>query len=166
MTVKKQTKGQVKPSEYTPTRREAAAIEKLQKELGEQAPGLKVLKRGNVHSVGTDHPDDTIGQVLLMEALGTADRHFFNGFLEQLLNTSSQGGEASEERVNFMLSVIKGIKPRDETEALLAAQIVAIHNAVMASASRLAKAENSLRGSMRQQFSLKPRERSLDRLRR
>jgi hypothetical protein len=142
MTVKKQTKGQVKPSKYTPTPREAAAIEKLQKELGEQAPGLKVLKRGNVHSVGTDHPDDTIGQVLLMEALGTADRHFFNGFLEQLLNTSSQGGEASEERVNFMLSVIKGIKPRDEIEAMLAAQMAAVHVSTMTFARRLAHVDN------------------------
>ena len=142
MTVKKQTKGQAKQSEYTPTPREVAAIKKLQEELAVQAPGLKVSKRGNVHSVGTDHPNDTIGRVLLMEALGTTDWNFLNGFLEQLLNTSSQGGEASEQRVNFMLSVIKGIKPRDQVEAMLAAQMAAVHVSTMTFARRLAHVEN------------------------
>ena len=142
MTVKKQTKGQAKQSEYTPTPREVAAIKKLQEELAVQAPGLKVSKRGNVHSVGTDHPNDTIGRVLLMEALGTTDWNFLNGFLEQLLNTSSQGGEASEQRVNFMLSVIKGIKPRDQVEAMLAAQMAAVHVSTMTFARRLAHVDN------------------------
>ena len=142
MTVKKQTKGQAKQSEYTPTPREVAAIKKLQEELAVQAPRLKVSKRGNVHSVGTDHPNDTIGRVLLMEALGTTDWNFLDGFLEQLLNTSSQGGEASEEKVNFMLSVIKGVQPRDEIESMLAAQMAAVHMSMMTFARRLAHVDN------------------------
>jgi len=36
-----------------------------------------------------------------------------------------------------MLSVVRGISPRDETEALLAAQMAAIHNATMVAARRL-----------------------------
>ena len=36
-----------------------------------------------------------------------------------------------------MLSVVRGINPRDETEALLAAQMAAIHNATMVAARRL-----------------------------
>jgi hypothetical protein len=142
VTAKKQTKGQAKQSEYTPTPREVAAIKKLQEELAVQAPGLKVSKRGNVHSVGTGHPNDTIGRVLLMQALGTTDWNFLDGFLEQLLNTSSQDGEASEEKVNFMLSVIKGIKPRDQVEAMLAAQMAAVHVSMMTFARRLAHVEN------------------------
>jgi hypothetical protein len=142
MTARNKKSEQTKPPEYSPNPRELAAIKKLQKELGEQAPGLKVSKRGDVHSVGTDHPDNTIGHVLLMEALGTTDRNFLNGFLEQLLNTSSQGGEASEEKVNFMLSVIKGVKPRDQIEAMLAAQMAAVHVSTMTFARRLAHVEN------------------------
>jgi hypothetical protein len=142
MSLKKRTTGQAKPSEYTPTAREAAAITKFLKKTAEKAPRVKVSKQGKVHSVGTDHPNDTIGQVLLMEALGTADRNFFNGFLEQLLNASSQGGEASEERVNFMLSVIKGVQPRDEIESMLAAQMAAVHMSMMTFARRLAHVDN------------------------
>ena len=39
--------------------------------------------------------------------------------------------------LNFMLSVVAGINPRDETEALLASQMAAIHNATMVAARRL-----------------------------
>jgi hypothetical protein len=131
MTARSKKSEQTKSPEYSPNPREVAAIKNLEKELAEQAPGLKVSKRGNVHSVGTDHPNDTIGHVLLMEALGTTDWKFLNGFLGQLLDTTSQGGEASEERLNFMLSVIKGIKPRDQVEAMLAAQMAAVHDATM-----------------------------------
>jgi hypothetical protein len=34
----------------------------------------------------------------------------------------SKGAEASEDGANFMLSVVKGIEPRDQIEAMLAAQ--------------------------------------------
>jgi hypothetical protein len=40
-----------------------------------------------------------------------------------------------------MLSVIKGVEPRDQTEALLAAQMAAVHNATMTFARRLAHVE-------------------------
>jgi hypothetical protein len=37
--------------------------------------------------------------------------------------------------------VVQGIKPRDDTEAMLATQMVGMHNATMTAARRLAKAE-------------------------
>jgi hypothetical protein len=37
-----------------------------------------------------------------------------------------------------MLSIIKGIEPRDQTEAMLAAQMAAVHMASMTFARRLA----------------------------
>jgi hypothetical protein len=40
-----------------------------------------------------------------------------------------------------MLSVVKGIKPKDQLEAMLAAQMAAIHTATMTSARRLARVE-------------------------
>jgi len=142
MTVRNRTKGKTKRPEYRPSSREAAAILKFQNELAEQAPRLKVSKKGNVAEAGPDHPHDMTGHVLLMQALGTTDRDFHNAFLRQLLETSSLGGEVDEERVNFMLSVIKGIKPRDQVEALLAAQMAAVHVSTMTFARRLAHVEN------------------------
>lgn len=41
-----------------------------------------------------------------------------------------------------MLSVVKGISPRDQVEAMLAAQMAAVHTATMTFARRLAHVEN------------------------
>jgi hypothetical protein len=47
-----------------------------------------------------------------------------------------------EEGLNFMLSIVKGIDPRDQVEAMLAAQMAAVHNATMTFARRLNHVEN------------------------
>ena len=133
---------QAKPSGYTPSAREAAAIVKLNKAADEQAPRLKLSKQGNIVQVGPDHPHGSTGLVLLMEALGTTDTDFFNPFVKQLVDTTSQGGKFDEEKANFMLSVIKGIQPRDHVEAMLAAQMAAVHLSTMTFARRLANVEN------------------------
>src|SRR5207302_1490063 len=52
------------------------------------------------------------------------------------------GQTADEDGLNFMLSVVKGIDPRDQIEAMLAAQMAAVHNATMTFARRLARVEN------------------------
>jgi len=127
---------------YTPNAREVAAIVKLKKATDEQAPRLKISKKGNVFQVGPDHPDGATGLVLLMEALGTTDMDFFNGFLKTLIDTTSQGGKLDEARANFVLSVIKGIRPRDHVEAMLALQMAAVHISTMTFARRLANVEN------------------------
>ena len=75
-----------------------------------------------------------------MEALGTTDFDFLKPLLGQLYGVAS----ADEQGINFMLAVIKGIKPRDQLEAMLAAQMAAVHNATMTFANRLAHADNIL----------------------
>jgi hypothetical protein len=76
-----------------------------------------------------------------MEALGTADPDFYSGLLVQLSNSSLRGGQVDERLLNFMLAVIKGIKPRDQIEAMLAAQMAAVHNAIMTFTGRLTSVE-------------------------
>jgi hypothetical protein len=51
-------------------------------------------------------------------------------------------GGPSEKGANLMLSVIKGIEPRDQIEAMLAAQMAAVHVASMTFARRLAHVDN------------------------
>jgi hypothetical protein len=75
-----------------------------------------------------------------MRALGTTDLDFYNGLIGQLLNASKEK-EVSESGTNFMLSVIKGIEPRDQTEAMLAAQMAAVQMASMTFARPLAHVE-------------------------
>jgi hypothetical protein len=77
-----------------------------------------------------------------MEALGTAGLDFVKGFINQLANAGSQGRQIDEDDLNFMLSIVKGIQPRDQLEAMLAAQMAAVHVATMTSARRLAHVEN------------------------
>ena len=92
-------------------------------------------------TIGPDHPDTLIGTIDLMRAIGTADREFFKGLVGQLANASKEA-EASERGLNFMLAVIKGIQPRDQIEAMLGAQMAAVHMASMTFARRLAHVDN------------------------
>jgi hypothetical protein len=103
---------------------------------------LKLSNKGSVATVETDHPDKVVAQVNLSNALGSADEEFLNGIVSQLVNASAHGQENDERRLNFMLSVINGIEPRDQLEAMLAAQMAAVHMASMTFARRLANVEN------------------------
>jgi hypothetical protein len=82
------------------------------------------------------------GQSLLMEALGTAEVDFLDGLLEQLANVGTKGRVVDERGLNFMLSVVKGVAPKDRVEAMLAAQMAAVHNATMTFARRLNHVDN------------------------
>src|SRR2546425_5318783 len=103
---------------------------------------LKVSKNGS-EQIEFDHPDARIGQALVMEALASADWDFLQGIVNQLANASTHGQNTDERGLNFMLSVIKGIEPRDQLEAMLAAQMAAVHVATMTFARDLAPANTS-----------------------
>jgi hypothetical protein len=105
------------------------------------SPNLKVSKKGRVAEVSLDHPEPSTGQLLLMHALGSTEPDFVNGLLTQLANASSNGRETNESGLNFMLSVVKAIEPKDEVETMLAAQMAAIHVATMTFARRLLNVE-------------------------
>jgi hypothetical protein len=53
-------------------------------------------------------------------------------------STSAHKVSPDESGTNFMLAVVKGIEPRDQIEAMLAAQMAAVHNATMTFARHLA----------------------------
>ena len=70
-----------------------------------------------------------------------AERDFVDGIVSQLANAGRRGQDIDEHGLNFMLSVIKGIEARDQLEAMLAAQMAAVHMASMTFAGRLAEVE-------------------------
>ena len=111
-------------------------------EESRRAPRLKVSKSGDRPTITPAHPDEIIGWALLMDALGTTDMDFFNGLVDQLARATADGAEVNEKGINFMLSIIKDIEPRDQLEAMLAAQIAAVHIAAMTVGRRLANVEN------------------------
>ena len=76
-----------------------------------------------------------------MNSIGTTSGDFLEGLILQLVNASKEKTPL-EKGANFMLAVVKGIEPRDQIEAMLAAQMAAVHMASMTFARRLAHVEN------------------------
>src|SRR5262249_45177457 len=91
---------------------------------------LKVSRNGSDLQIGFDHPDRLVDRALVMDALASADEDFLNGIMYQLGNASAHGQDIDERELNFMLTVIKGIEPTDQLEAL-AAQMAAVHVTTM-----------------------------------
>jgi hypothetical protein len=132
------------PTSYEPKPHEQKVLEAARQRWRARPPSprLKLEQKGKTQQLAVDHPHPDIGASLLMEALGTASVDFLNPFLSQLANTVSKGQEPDADGLNFMLSVINGIGPRDEIEAMLAAQMAAVHMATMTFARRLNHVEN------------------------
>src|SRR5262249_18296945 len=131
-------------SSYEPTPHERAAAKAFfaRKEKSRPSPRMKVSMKGDMATISPDHPDAGIGHLLLMEALGTTEPDFGNGLLGQLGNAVTKGRAVNEGGLNFMLAVVKGVEPKDQVEAMLAAQMAAVHTATMTFARRLAHVDN------------------------
>jgi hypothetical protein len=132
------TAAEADEAEYKPTPAEAEALKAYFAASSDRAPRMKVTSKG----VAPDHPNLGVAQIALMQAIGTTDADFYSGIILQLMNVVSPGKEPDEAGTNFMLSIVKGIKPRDQIEAMLAAQMAAVHMASMTFARRLARVEN------------------------
>jgi rhamnose utilization protein RhaD (predicted bifunctional aldolase and dehydrogenase) len=74
-----------------------------------------------------DHPDPELGEQLMADTLGVADRDAMHGILRQLVKASVQDERPDEVNLAFMISTVKSIKPRDSVEAMLVAQMVSVH---------------------------------------
>jgi hypothetical protein len=74
------------------------------------------------------HPD--VAAFRMMNALGTTSVDLADGLLSQILNAThlgSAGQPISERNLNAAMAAVTGIAPRDEAEAMLAAQMVGVH---------------------------------------
>jgi hypothetical protein len=127
-----------------PTAKELAAINQFVTRT-RSAPNVKLkVSDGDARKIEIEYDDKEFGLVLLMDAIGTADVDFYNGLISQLCRVNSKGGELDKRGLDFMLAVIKDVKPRDQLEALHAAQMASIHLAAMTMAHRLAISETIL----------------------
>src|SRR6202162_2581211 len=103
-----------------------------------EAPRIKLLSHGS----SIDHPDPELGEQLMADALGVADRDAMHGILRQLVKASVNGERPDEVNLAFMISMVKSIKPRDSVEAMLVAQMVSVHAMAMRCAHHLANAKD------------------------
>jgi hypothetical protein len=129
---------------YVPNPREQAALQRMKERRARTAPSprLKVDAKPEAVEISSDHPDSACATALLSDAFGSADGQLIDGLLKQLTNVSRTGKTPTSGELNFMLAVVRGIGPKDETEALIAVQMAAIHNATMMAAARLNRVDN------------------------
>jgi len=92
-----------------------------------------------------DHPDLELGEQLMADAFGVADRDAMHGILRQLVKASVNGQKPDAVNLGFMISMVKSIKPRDAVEAMLVAQMVSVHVMAMRCAYHLANADDIAR---------------------
>lgn len=131
-----------KPYERTPSERRAVEAYRAARRDKPDVPRLKVVEDSGHPTVMPDHPDLETGVVLLMQALGTQNSDFALTVITLFANAVSKGATVDEVGMNFMLAVVTGIEPRDQLEAMLAAQMAATHMQVMTFARRLKHVEN------------------------
>ncbi len=106
------------------------------------APSMKLKLEDGVLQVKFVHADPDLAQILMMADLGTCDPHFMTGLQHQVAAIGVHGRTIDEEASNFILSVVRGVHPRDELETMLATQMGAIHQATMMMVRRLNHVEN------------------------
>jgi hypothetical protein len=117
------------PADETQSQRELTPFRPVEDQIGY----LKVFKDGNANTVAINLPKE--GSLpRFMAAIGTQDQSFLDGFLHQLVEANPN---ANERDINFVLSVVKGIAPRDQLEAMLAAQMALLHMQSMKLAGHL-----------------------------
>lgn len=121
-----------------PTRPRTAPTAANDRTTAVASPRIKLYKR----RIAIDHPDPKTGERLLADALGAVDRDALDGILKQLVKASVIGQKPDEANLAFMISMMKSIAPRDSIEAMLAAQMVAVHVTAMRCAYRLACADD------------------------
>jgi hypothetical protein len=122
------------PAKYQPTEREQEIAAKQLERRKFINPSVKIDPDGQLDIV---HKDSRIGFLTLMESCGTANSGFFGSLLTQLANATGKGKDIDEAQLNFALSVIADIKPKDQLEAMLAAQMACVHIASMTFARRM-----------------------------
>jgi hypothetical protein len=122
----------------TPDLNMATAIAANDQTRAAATPRIKLLS----HGFSIDHPDPELGEQLMTNALGVADRDAMHGILRQLVKASVNGERPDEVNLSFMISMVKSIKPRDSVEAMLVAQMVSVHVMAMRCAYHLANAED------------------------
>jgi hypothetical protein len=88
----------------------------------------------------TFHLSDAEQTARFLQEFGSQDPDFVFGLVRQVANATRNSQLPDEEGIKFMMSVITGLKPRDQTEAMIGAQMATVHSAIMTAANRLGHA--------------------------
>jgi len=132
----KKTKALTKPPE--PTEAEAAYMQGFNARKAAKPTIPKVIIKkgdeGEPSVIQIEMTDYDLGEALMLDSLGTMDSRFMEGLIPLLANVSV-------DKFDFMLSVVTGVEPQDQIEAMLAAQMATVHIQIMAFARLLGRVE-------------------------
>jgi hypothetical protein len=124
-------------------------------------PKLKVVRKSEKSvQIEPDHADHTLWIALVHAGMGSLNWPFACKLLDELVNASCQSSATKPLKVNEangVLAAMHGIAPKDEVEAMLAAQMVATHSAAMTMLRRLKDCETSDSGNSQQTNRARPR---------
>ena len=133
------------PIGYFPSDHEIAAARRLLERRARDDARSQLFFEAVPESGGkvtSKHPDVLVSQLSLMDSFSTGYVHVSDALLTQLTKISCRDHDqdVSGWALAQAVAMIQGIAPRNETEAMLAVQMVAIHNAALATAARLGEA--------------------------
>jgi hypothetical protein len=131
-----------KPYEATLAEKEAVRRVLARREGRSSAPNVSIRHKGEIDVISLIQGDPVAGSVVVMDALGICEADFASWYLRQIINVAKPGSRADEKATNAILAGIAAMRPRDEVEAMLIAQMIATHELAMTFARRLKRTEN------------------------
>ena len=102
------------PPPYVSSQLEREATARVGERRARRAPSpqFKIEQNGpSTVRIAVDHPDPPMGHVLLADALATGDFEFSSGLLTQLVDASRSGKIATKRELDFMLALVRGMRP-------------------------------------------------------
>jgi hypothetical protein len=127
------------PAPYVLKPKEQKSINALHARMEESRPlprQIVSIKNG-VTDIVVDHPDTLAGTGLAMEALGLTSIGEYSALVQHVADLTQKDRKGDEAGINRMLVQIAALEPRDSLEAMLATQMVAVHQATMRAARLL-----------------------------
>ncbi|MEM8624430.1 MAG: hypothetical protein AAGG47_13015 [Pseudomonadota bacterium] len=106
-------------------------------EHAERSPKVTLKSSDGVLKIAVAEKDTQLGSAQFLRSLGTCSTEFAYPLIKQMVNAGTKGEEIDTETASFMLEVVRGLEPRDQVEAMLGAQMAAVHLAMMTMARRL-----------------------------
>ncbi|RWN99526.1 hypothetical protein [Mesorhizobium sp.] len=142
----KTVKPVAKPHEPTQLELASRAAYAKRRENRRPVPQIKIsMSDGDggkrIASIAVDHPDPALGYELLAEAVGADSGTFLAGTLDSLAKAAQVGSVVREGEMNYALSMVCGLRPKDQIEATLGVQMAAIHLATMNTALCMGEAK-------------------------
>ncbi len=87
---------------------------------------------GDTTVIAWDHENQALAEIYFANVLQSDDIAFSRGVRLQLAKiVTGPGGMVHDKDLDFAAATLRAIEPRDPVEALLAAQMTAVHNATM-----------------------------------